>query len=188
VVFVDRDGDGALDPEEPPVPGARLRVGPWPVEADDAGGYAVWDVMPFEALMVEVDPRSAPDPQWVPAVPRYLVHPDPNRFQPLNIPFVQTAEAVGEVRLLPGNTPVAGVEVRFVPEDGSEPFAARTFSDGGFYLMGIRPGRYRVTVSQQVQDVYGVVSEDAEFTVEAGKTSVVEGIVLNLWKVGGSDR
>jgi hypothetical protein len=187
-VFVDLDGDGALDPEEPPVPGARLRVGPWLVEADDAGGYAIWDVVPFEALIVEVDPRSAPDPQWVPAAGRYLVRPDPNRFQPLNIPFVQTAEVTGEVRLLPANTPVAGVEVRFEPEDGSEPYTARSFSDGAFYLMGIRPGRYRVTVSRQVQETYGVVSEDAEFIVEAGRTTVVEGIELRLWKVAAPDR
>jgi len=188
IVFLDLDGDGEYDPGEPPVPGARLRIGPWYVHADEQGEYATWDVVPFEALTIWVDPASGTDAQWTPATTRYVVRPDPNRFQPVNIPFVQTAEVMGEVRLMPANTALSGIEVQLIPEDGSDPYTTRTFSDGVFYVMGVRPGQYRVTVSSQTQDAYGVVSEDAAFSVEAGKTSVVEGIVLTLWKVDGSDR
>ena len=176
------------DPGEPPVPGARLRIGPWYVYADEEGEYATWDLVPFEALTVWVDPASGTDAQWTPAATQYVVRPDPNRFEPVNIPFVQTAEVMGEVRLFPADTPMPGIDVLLVPDDGSDPYTVSTFSDGVFYVMGIRPGQYRVTVSQQTQDAYGVVSEDVVFAVDTGTTSVVEGIVLRLRKVSGANR
>lgn len=184
-VFLDDNGNGRFDPGEQPVPGALIRVGPWVVDSDESGRYTVWDVVPFEQLVIEVDPNSAGDPLWVPAALRYLLYPDPNRFAPVDIPFVQTAEVMGRLLLQPSGRPVPSTEVLLIPEDGAEPYRTVTFADGGFYVMGVRPGRYRVTLSPEVQEAYGVVSEDAAFTVEPGRTSVVEGIVVNVWKVGG---
>lgn len=177
-VFLDLDGDGVYDAGEPPVPGARLRVGPWYVVADELGTFATWDVVPFEALEITVDPTSGTDAQWTPSATRFVVRPDPNRFQRVDIPFVQTAEAMGEVRLLPANTPVAGITVVLEPEDGSEPYTARTFSDGVFYLMGIRPGVYRVTVPPAQREMFRLDVEDVLIEVVAGETTVVEGVVL----------
>lgn len=177
-VFLDLDGDGVYDADEPPVPGARLRVGPWYVLADESGGFATWDLVPFETLDITVDAASGPNAQWTPAATRYVVRPDPNRFQRVNIPYVQTAEAMGELRLLPDNLALAGVVVVFEPEDGSEPSVARTFSDGVFYLMGLRPGVYRVTVSPSQQAQLGLDVEDTLIEVVAGQTTMVEGIVL----------
>jgi hypothetical protein len=178
LAFLDRDGDGTLDPDEPPVPGVSLRVGPWLVETDDAGRYAVWDVVPFEALIIEVNPATTPDPQWTPAVPRYLLHPDPNRFVPVDIPFVQTVEVMGEVRQAPEGTPLSGVEVVLEPDDDSPPYTTRTFSDGAFYLMGIRPGVYRVTITPATRAAFDLEVEDLLIEVAAGQTSTVEGVVL----------
>jgi hypothetical protein len=176
--FLDRDGDGVLDPDEPPVPGVSLRVGPWLVETDETGRYAVWDVVPFEALIIEVDPATTPDPQWTPAVPRYLLHPDPNRFVPVDIPFVQTVEVMGEVRRAPDGTALGGVEVLLESDDDAPPYSARTFSDGAFYLMGVRPGVYRVTVAPATREAFRLAVEDLLIEVGPGQTSMVEGIVL----------
>jgi len=184
-VFLDDNGNGRFDPGEQPVPGALIRVGPWVIDSDESGRYTVWDVVPFEQLVIEVDPNSAGDPLWVPAALRYVLYPDPNRFAPVDIPFVQTAEVMGRLLLQPSGRPVPSTEVLLVPDDGGEPIRTVTFADGGFYVMGVRPGRYRVTLGPEVQEAYGVVSEDAVFTVEPGRTSVVEGIVVSLWKVGG---
>jgi len=188
IVFLDTNGNGQFDLGERPVAGARIRVGPWAVESDETGRYAVWDVVPFEQLVIQVDPNSARDPLWVPAVLRYVLYPDPNRFVSVDIPFVQTSEVVGQLLLQPTGTPVPSTEVLLIPEDGSEPYRTVTFADGGFYVMNVRPGRYRATLSPEVQEAYGVVSEDAGFTVEAGGARVVEGIVVNVWKVGGPGR
>lgn len=178
VAFLDQDGDGVRDPDEPPVPGVSLRVGPWIIETDETGSYAVWDVVPFEALVIEVNPATTPDPQWTPAVPRYLLHPDPNRFVRVDLPFVQTVEATGEVRLAPAGTLVAGIHVMLEPQDGAEPYTARTFSDGAFYLMGIRPGVYRVTITPESRNAFSVEADDLLIEVATGEASMAEGIVL----------
>lgn len=188
IVFLDTNGNGQFDAGEPPVPGAQIRVGPWVTEADETGRYGVWDVVPFEQLVIQVNPNSARDPLWVPAVLRYVLSPDPNRFVTVDIPFVQTSEVIGEIRLQPSGAPVPSTEVLLVPDDGSEPIRVVTFADGGFYAMHVRPGRYRATLSPEIQEAYGVVSEDAVFTVEAGGARVVEGVVVNVWKVGGPGR
>jgi hypothetical protein len=180
VAFLDLDGDGVRDPGEPPVVGALVRVGPWVAEADVNGRYTVWDVVPFETLLIEVDPGSAADPLWVPSALRYVLHPDPNQFVPVDIPFVQTVEAMGEVRLAPEGTPVAGIHVMLEPQDGSEPYIARTFSDGAFYLMGIRPGVYRVTITPTARAAFGLKSDDLLIEVVRGQTTVAEGIVLRV--------
>jgi hypothetical protein len=177
-VFLDLDGDGVRDPNEPPVVGALIRVGPWVAEADANGRYTVWDVVPFETLLIEVDPGSAADPQWVPAALRYVINPDPNQFVPVDIPFVQTVEAMGEVRLAPEGAVVAGIHVMLEPQDGSEPYTARTFSDGAFYLMGIRPGVYRVTITREARDAFGVEADDLLIEVVTGQTTLAEGLVL----------
>lgn len=183
-VFLDRDGDGAADPDEPPVPGVLVRVGSWVAEADASGRFTVWDVVPFETLVVEVDANSAPDPQWVPAVPRYLVRPDPNRFVPLDLPFVQTAEVAGHVLLEPLGTPLGGVEVLLEPEEGGDPYRVTTFSDGEIYILGVRPGRYRATVSPASLDALGLAVEPATVNVESGVAAVVEGLVIRVRRTG----
>lgn len=188
VLFLDTNGNGQFDIGEPPVPDAQVRVGPWVTKADASGRYAVWDVVPFEQLVIQVDPNSARDPLWVPAVLRYVLNPDPNRFVTVDVPFVPTSEVMGELRLQPTGVPLPSTEVLLVPDDGSEPYHAVTFADGGFYVMNVRPGRYRATLSPEVQEAYGVVSEDAVFTVDVGKARVVEGIIVNVWKVGGPGR
>jgi hypothetical protein len=182
-VFLDLNGNGVRDPAEPPVVGALVRVGPWIAEADANGRYTVWDVVPFEALVIEVDAGSAADPQWTPSVVRYLLNPDPNQFIPVDIPFVQTVEAMGEVRQAPEGTPLPGIDVVLEPTDGSEPYAARTFSDGAFYLMGIRPGVYRVTIAPAVREALNLEVEDLLIEVAAGQTAPTSGIVLWVRRV-----
>jgi len=82
--------------------------------------------------------------------------------------------------LAPEGTPVAGIHVMLEPQDGSEPYTARTFSDGAFYLMGIRPGVYRVTITPTARAAFGLKSDDLLIEVVRGQTTVAEGIVLRV--------
>jgi len=40
-----------------------------------------------------------------------------------------------------------------------------TFNDGAFYLMGVRPGDYELTVSEQVLDALAVDAEPLRFSL-----------------------
>jgi len=168
--FLDANGNGVRDANEPGLPGIRVRVGAWLVRTDDVGRFRVWDVTPFEPLVIEVDPGSAADPQWVPAHDRYLVSPGPNRFMPVEIPFLQTVEVTGTVQLEPGGTPLGGVEVVLVPVDDGPSYRAPVFSDGAYYLMGVRPGVYRASLAPRVAERLRLVADPVRLTIPIAPT------------------
>ena len=41
-----------------------------------------------------------------------------------------------------------------------------TFTDGTFYLLGVRPGRYVLTVDERVLDLLQMRAEPRRFTIE----------------------
>ena len=65
VVFLDEDGDGRQNGEEPGIPGVQVRVGSMVVRTDSLGRFRVFDLVPFERTVVEVDSLSFADPTWV---------------------------------------------------------------------------------------------------------------------------
>src|SRR5205807_5769668 len=53
-VFLDENGDGRWDPGEPVVPGVRVLVGTNTATSDSSGCFRVWDLVPFEPVLVTV--------------------------------------------------------------------------------------------------------------------------------------
>jgi len=168
--FLDTNGNGVRDPNEPGLPGIRVRVGAWMVRTDEDGRFRVWDVTPFEPLVIYVDPGSAADPQWVPTHEQYLVAPGPNRFMPIEVPFLQTVEVSGTVQLEPERTPLGGVEVVLEPLDDGPTYRAPVFSDGGYYLMGVRPGTYRVSLSPRVAERLHLITDPVRLVIPISPT------------------
>ena len=83
----------------------------------------------------------------------YQLAPEPNRFNRVDLPFIRTMEVFGEVRLQPGNRAVGNIDLILRPlsREGLAPgkdYRTTTFSDGGFYFMGLPPGRYRIIALQ----------------------------------------
>jgi len=178
-VFVDANGNGIADPGETRVPGVSVRVGPLAARTDADGRFAVWDLMPFESLVLEVDANSVQDPLWVPAVPRLVVRPDPNTFTPIPLPLVQAGEVSGVVLLGADGAPLRGVPVELRNEDTGDVYSTTTFSDGSFYVMGVRPGRYVATVEQRVREVLSLSVRPAAFDVlPTSDGAIVEGVVI----------
>jgi len=57
----------------------------------------------------------------------------------------------------------------------------KTFSDGGFYLMGVRPGTYRLTVAEAYAATLGIVADPVEITVlPAMGGAVIENVELGV--------
>ncbi len=178
-VFVDRNGNGVAEPDEPRVPGVTVRVGPLAVRTDATGRFAVWDLVPFEPLILEVDPNSVRDPLWVPAIPRLLVRPDPNTFTPIPVALVQTGEVSGVVLIRDEGVPLRGVQVELRNLDTDDRYATVSFSDGSFYVMGVRPGRYEATLSERVRELLAISVQAETFTVEAASDgAIVEGLLI----------
>lgn len=181
VVFVDEDGDGRPGAAERRLARVRVRVGPISTETDDEGRFAVWDLIPFEPTEVEIDPLSVRDPLIVADVARFTFRPDPNVFTPLPLAFIPTAEVSGGVRYAVSGEGVGGLSLVLENLETGDRYPTTTFSDGAFYLLGVRPGRYRVVVSADDLARLAVTAEAPEFTVSRRREeALIEGVEVRL--------
>lgn len=178
-VFLDRNGNGRLDDDESGIPDVLVRVGPRATATDAHGRFSAWDVPPFASAALEIDTLSLPNPQWVPAWTRGGVRPQPNSFGEVLIPVLEGAELTGAVTF-PSGAPVTGIAVRVMSADGTTWKEALTFSDGTFYLFGLRPGTYTVVLDQARLDVLGAAFEPMALVVperEGGASLSVAAVI-----------
>ncbi|HJS47815.1 MAG TPA: hypothetical protein VJ773_07510, partial [Gemmatimonadales bacterium] len=161
-VFIDRDGDGRRGPDESGLGGVRLAVGGTSATTDSLGRYEVWNLLPFEAVVVALDTLSLESPLLVPLPAAMRLVPAPNRFVTLDVPVAEATVLDGTVvrRDAPGDDPrpLPGVEL-VVRELGSgRTLRARTFGDGTFYLTGVLAGEWEVTLDPDAAARLGVTA------------------------------
>jgi len=169
-VFLDQNGNGRLDPGEPPLPGVRVRVGTQSAAADAGGVFRVWDVVPFETILVSVDSLSLASPLTVPAYGSVSVVPGPNRFTLLDVAIVQAG--VVEGRVVADGHGVPGVPLILQERRTGARREITTFSDGGFYVMGVKPGDYDLTVDPRALEVLGMEAVPVRVTLTPTATGV----------------
>ena len=169
-VFLDQNGNGRLDPGEPAVPGVRVRVGTQSAVADASGVFRVWDVVPFETIFVSVDSLSLASPLTVPAYGSVSLVPGPNRFTLLDVAIVQAG--VVEGRVVADGHGVPGVPLILQERRTGARREITTFSDGGFYVMGVKAGDYDLTVDPRALDVLGMEAVPVRLTLTPTATGV----------------
>jgi hypothetical protein len=162
-VFMDDNGNGVRDAGEAGVAGVRVRVGSGSALSDSSGLYRLWDVVPYEPVAVAVDSASLASPLLVPAFATASLVPGPNRFQALDVPIVQAG--VLEGRVTRAGRGVGGVALVLTDRRTGARRAFTTFSDGEFYVLGVRTGDYELTVEPRVLERLGVHATPARFTL-----------------------
>jgi hypothetical protein len=157
-VFRDLDGDGKLGPRDEPVAGATVRIGGLVTHTDSSGRYSMWNVLPYQAVSVQIDTLSLQDPGWVPALPARTLRPSPQQFTGVDFGLVRTREISGT--LVPSGkiATAAGVGLELRDVDGGALHATRTFSDGAFYIGRVRPGHYRLVVTKSSASALGITT------------------------------
>lgn len=147
-VFLDRNQNGRRDPDEAPVAGVRVVIGSRLAVSDSQGSFRVWDLMPFEPVDVLVDSLSIDSPLLVPAFARATLVPNPNRFRTLDVPIVAAGVIEGHVWREIGGTrePIGVVGLVLTDRRAGTSRRFASFSDGSFYLMGVKAGDYELTV------------------------------------------
>jgi len=123
----------------------------------------VWDLVPFEPVIVSLDSLSLESPLLVPLFARTSIVPGPNRFRNLDIPVVESG--IIEGRVVRNGAGVAAVTLFLTDRRSGARRTLVTFNDGAFYLMGVRPGDYELTVSEQVLDALAVDAEPLRFSL-----------------------
>jgi hypothetical protein len=177
--FLDENGNGARDPGEEAVPDLRVRVGSGSARTDASGHYRVWDLIPFEPVLVTLDSLSLPSPLVVPAFATASVVPGPNRFRALDIPIARAGVIEGRVEQAGRGR--GGVTLLLTDRRTGARRRLTTFSDGAFYALGIKPGDYELTVEERVLDALSAAAEPVRFTLVSGAGGVGrDGIVVTL--------
>jgi hypothetical protein len=167
-VFVDENGNGVRDPDEPGLEGVRVVIGGRTARTDAEGRHRVWDLVPFEPVRVWIDPASIPDPRMVSVRGDMTVRVPPASFGRLDIAVTPSQELWGTVvRVTPdGEMPLGYAELELVDVRTGEARAVRAFSDGEFYEIGVRPGRYEIRVAPGSLRGFDVVPEQEAYPVE----------------------
>lgn len=182
-VFLDENANGRWDPGEPPVPGVRVLVGTLSATADSNGLYRIWDLMPFEPVLVRVDSLSLDSPLLVPAVATVSIQPGPNRFRSLDVPIATAGVLEGRVVRGEngGRRGIAGVSLLLTHRRTGLVRRMVTFTDGDFYLLGVTAGEYELKVDQRSLDALGMIAEPLPLTLAPTAEGVGRsGIVLAL--------
>ena len=164
-VYLDVNANGIRDPGEPAIVNARVLIGSLSARTDSAGAYHVWDLVPFEPVMVSLDSLSLESPLLVPLFARTSIVPGPNRFRSLEIPVVEAGVIEGRVVRSGSGGGVGGVTLILTDRQRGVQRTLVTFNDGGFYLMGVKPGDYELSVDERVLDALAVDAEPLRFTL-----------------------
>jgi hypothetical protein len=182
-VFLDGNGDGRWQPGEQPVAGVRVRAGFNTTLSDSSGRYRIWDLPAFEPVLIAVDTTTLASPLWVPTYGSVSVETGPNRFRSVDIPIAPGGVIEGRV-LRQGVDSTVGIPgARLLLRRHGSSQAARlvTFSDGGFYLIGVKPGEYELSVEPSILARLGLSVWPIGFTVPSSpEGATVDGLELRL--------
>ena len=181
-VFLDLDGNGRRDVGEPGLPRVRVQVGSTSALSDTTGGYRVWDVVPFEPVLVTVDSLSFESPLWVPAVENALVIPGPNSFTTIDIPLVVGGVIEGRLVRATGaaRQGVGGASLVLTDLRTGQQRTVQTFTDGSFYTLGVKPGEYELSVEPRVLDLLRATAAPRRFAVSPEGEGPAGGLELEL--------
>ncbi len=151
-VFLDKNGNGRMDPGEPLIPGARMLVnGAAARDPTNQSGVALLRALPnYQHVDVSVDEMALEDPQWKAGTAGVSMVPRPGKTLVADFPVVPTSIIDGTVLLEEkggGRHPLEGAELQLVDRAGTVLASTRTSYDGWYEFEGVRPGTYRIGVS-----------------------------------------
>ena len=170
-VFLDANGNGRWDADEELLRDVQVRVGNLSALTDSLGQYRMWDLLPFEPVLVVVDTASLQSPLWVPSYGAVSLEPGPNQFRLLDLPVVPGGVVEGRVirETASGPLGIGGVTIYITDRKSGQRRSTVTFSDGAFYALGIKPGSYEITVADAVAQRLRITAESVYFTMGAGR-------------------
>jgi hypothetical protein len=182
-IFLDANGNGLREDADELLPDVRVRVGNITALSDSQGNYRVWDLLPYEPVLVVLDSMTLASPLWTPTYSAISVEPGPNQFRMIDLPVAPAGVIEGRVmRETPsGMVGQGGITLLVTNRRTGARLQVVTFSDGDFYLMGVKPGEYEITVAESVLNRLGVTATPARFTMQASREGeTVSGLEINL--------
>lgn len=186
LAFLDINGNGRRDKNEPKVSGLNLRVnGGRIVKSERDSTIRVIDLPPYTSYLVELDKNSFKSISWQIKKLNLNVYADPNQFKLIEIPVEVVAEASGTVNLKTkkGSRGLGRVYVCFYRNGQTLAGRILTEDDGYFSYLGLTSGNYtaRMDSSQLAKIKMTATPEFKAFTVKPSKEGeFIEGLDFTL--------
>ncbi len=172
-LFIDSNENGVFDQGEMVVPAKAVRLDRSAnMLLGSDGILRITQLQSYWKYQMEVDIHALPNPNLAPKVKRFTFVAEPNRYRNIDIPLYQTGIIEGFVVVDNGGKEEGLGGLRLVLEklNDSEPLQLlRTFTDGGFYVFGLMPGKYRLYADPKQLEFMNVSSEPGilEFEIKA---------------------
>jgi hypothetical protein len=149
-VYLDLDNNGRYDPSEPVLPQVSVVAGNRRANTDVDGRADIVGLPASEPVTVSVDSTSLPLPCWRPISQQWLVQVPSAGLGEIDLGLRYGAIIDGQVVMeasataVPNSRPVLPQRLTVANLDRNERFDVDVMNDGGFYLLGLPAGRYRV--------------------------------------------
>ncbi|HEY0931183.1 MAG TPA: hypothetical protein VGE27_14780 [Gemmatimonas sp.] len=146
-VYLDLDNNGRYDENEPVLPQVSVIAGNRRADTDVSGRADILGLAASEPVTVLVDSTSLPLPCWRPISQQWLVQVPSAGIGEIDLGLRYGAIVEGQVVMDPSGTGVRqGLPSRLLVAnvERNERFEVDVMNDGGFYLLGLPAGRYRV--------------------------------------------
>ncbi|MGA7617405.1 MAG: carboxypeptidase-like regulatory domain-containing protein [Thermoanaerobaculia bacterium] len=185
LVFLDRNGNGHMDPGEEPIPGAGFFVddtsSPWTTGPD--GRAVIPGLTTVREHDIRLSPSTLEDLLWVPKVKGVRLVPHAGTTTLVEFPVMVTGEITGTVRITQNGTTreAPGVALDLVDAAGNVAFTVRTAYDGFFDFTKVEPGEYHLRASETQRGIWknAVLPKPKAITIGRDGT-IVDGADLTL--------
>lgn len=182
-MYVDENNSGQFEEGEQVIPGnAVTAVNASSRVVEKSGIHRLTQLQPFRRYNFVVNEAKINNPMLVATQKEFSVVTDPNRLKWMDVPFYTTGIIDGSVAMSRAGgevSPISGLKIRVVREDGTLYKVVRTFSDGSYYLMEIPPGEYEVMIDDAQLQFLGKLSTPASHIINIRVTEdgdFVEGL------------
>ncbi|MDI6767432.1 MAG: hypothetical protein QME52_11470 [Bacteroidota bacterium] len=147
-------------------------------------GFGLSRTLPYENYLISIDPISLEDPMWVPRYKSISIISEPDKFRVIELPIVIGGIVRGSINELAQDTlrPIAGMTVTIKSDEminGMPVYvnSMTTFSTGEYEFIGVLPGSYNISISEDETAKLGRVAERSTITIVV--TSKPEGDTIS---------
>ena len=176
-VFMDANANGRRDEGELVLPDVQVTVGLYSQKTNQRGQYRLWPLSPYDPVIAGVDTTTLASPLWLPEFSGIALRPRPNRYTALDIPVMSGGIVEGRVTrtTATGSQGLAGATLVLRHQATGRERRVTTFTDGSFYVMGLRPGDWLLQVDPGQLSSLRATSEPVRIVIP----TVVEGASIS---------
>jgi hypothetical protein len=187
--FLDLNNNDKKDRGEPRITGLKATF----YESGESG-YPIYrnqliakHLAPYEPYLVRVNDSSVDNPLWIPKYRNFRIQPNPNMVTRISVPVVASGEVTGSISMSMQDHSrqynLSNLTVYLSDADKHFRDTLRTFSNGSFFYVGLKPGHYTASLDrrQLASMALSAVQDSVQFVIEPEKDGdIVEGVNLQV--------